>query len=529
MGLLTKIGQIFKRSNEKGEIHPWLVGTNTQSGKSVTLDSALTVSAIYAAIRVLAESFGSLPGKVYRELDTSGKEIAKDHWLYKLIHQRPNRYQDPFQFKEMGMTHLCTDGNFYCQKLFNGKGQVGELYPLNPKRVEPKFETDKNETLYYEVTVRDGGKVRMEQEDIFHVRGLTVMGAKGLSPIDLARETVGLALAEEEHGAKYFSNGVRPSGTLVHPGKLSKEAAERLQDEFKKKYSGAENAQKLMVLEEGLKFEAYLGLSNEQSQFIDSRKFQINEIARWFRLPPHMIGDLDKATFSNIEQQSLEFVTYTLMPWIIRWEQAIQFQLLADEPKIFAQFLADALLRGDTAARYGVYAVARQNGLMNIDEIREKENMNPLPDKLGQTYLEPLNMKELGSEPDPKQQGNQDGDAEPEPAAPSQPAQKKEEKSLDNFKKPLSDLVERYVSRRANSKESFDVTKKVSRESITNLVESLRGICHPTDPRNKLKARCITEAWLQEWEQEYGTSTGETLEVETERRTNTLIEYIKVI
>jgi HK97 family phage portal protein len=370
----------------------------SSSGVYVTSDSALGYSPVYACVRILAESIASLPLLLYRKLPGGGKERAQDHPLYFLLKDEPNQYQDSFQFREMLCGHLLLRGNAYARIV--AKGEVEALIPLNPDRM--KVSQNENGTILYTYRNQRGLEEKYTQREIFHLRGLSSDGLTGLSPIELLRDSIGLGLAAESYGSTFFSNNARPGGILKHPGKIDDVAAKRLKEDWQKAYSGTSNAHKTAILEEGMAWEQ-IGLTNADSQFLESRKFQVTDIARIFRVPPHMIGDLDKATFSNIEQQSLEFVMHSLRPWLVRWESAIKRLLLTTEEKktYFSEFLVDGLLRGDIKSRYDAYSVARNGGWLSVDEIREFENLNPLPDDQGKIYLEPLNMKEVGQE-DPK-------------------------------------------------------------------------------------------------------------------------------
>lgn len=367
----------------------------SSSGMYVSADSALTYSPVYACVRIISESIASLPLHLYKRLESGGKERDSSHPLYFLLHDEPNPYQDAGQFLEMMTGHVLLRGNAYARIVANT--EVEALIPLNPDRM--KVKQNENGTIVYSYRNQKGLEEKYTQREIFHLRGISSDGIQGLSPIDLMRNSIGLGLAAEEYGSTFFSNNAQPGGILKHPGKIDDIAAKRLKADWQKAHSGTGNAHKTAILEEGMTWEQ-LGLKNSDAQFLESRKFQVSDIARIFRVPPHMIGDLDKATFSNIEQQSLEFVMHTLRPWLIRWERAIKRLLLTTEEKktYFPEFLVDGLLRGDIKSRYDAYSVARNGGWLSVDEIREFENLNPLPDGAGAVYLEPLNMKEAGND-----------------------------------------------------------------------------------------------------------------------------------
>lgn len=323
-----------------------------------------------------------------------------------MLHDEPNLEMTSFIFRETLMTHLLLWGNAYSQIIRNGKGEVVALYPLMPDRM--KVDRDDNGRLYYEYTVYDaddvdgrkgtnkpGRTVRLQPTDILHIPGLGFDGLVGYSPIAMAKNAIGLAIATEEYGSKFFANGAAPSGVLEHPGTIKDPS--RVRESWQNTFGGSGNANKIAVLEEGMKYTP-ISISPEQAQFLETRKFQIDEIARIFRVPPHMIGDLEKSSFNNIEQQSLEFVKYTLDPWVSRWEQAMVRALLTPEEKkrYFFKFNVDGLLRGDYQSRMNGYATARQNGWMSANDIRELENLDRIPEEDGgDLYLINGNMTKL--------------------------------------------------------------------------------------------------------------------------------------
>ena len=357
------------------------------AGKRVNERSAMQMTAVYSCVRILAEAVAGLPLHLYRYKEDGGKEKALDHPLYLLLHDEPNPEMSSFVFRETLMTHLLLWGNAYAQIIRNGRGEVMALYPLMPDRMA--VDRDDKGQLYYEYTtsaddapISKGSIVRLKPSDVLHIPGLGFDGLVGYSPIAMAKNAIGLAIATEEYGSKFFANGAQPSGVLEHPGTIKD--PQRVRDSWMSQFGGSANSNKIAVLEEGLKYTP-ISISPEQAQFLETRKFQINEIARIFRVPPHMVGDLEKSSFSNIEQQSLEFVKYTLEPWLVRWEQSIQRILFsADEKKrYFVRFNVEGLLRGDYASRMNGYAVGRQNGWMSANDIRELENLDRIPAEEG--------------------------------------------------------------------------------------------------------------------------------------------------
>lgn len=360
----------------------------TTSGKPVNERTAMQTTAVYACVRILAEAVASLPLHVYEYQDDGGKKLVHDHPLYYLLHDEPNPEMTSFVFRETLMSHLLIWGNAYAQIIRDGAGRVLGLYPLLPDKMDAQ--RDDRGNIYYVYSrnsdenpmFKEYGDIRLKAEDVLHIPGLGFDGLIGYSPIAMAKNAVGMTLACEEYGASFFANGANPGGVLEHPGVLKDPS--KVRESWNSVYRGVNNAHKIAVLEEGMKYQQ-IGIPPEEAQFLETRKFQINEIARLYRIPPHMVGDLDKSSFSNIEQQSLEFVKYTLDPWVIRWEQSLQRSLLlpGEKGKYFIKLNVDGLLRGDYQSRMNGYAVGRQNGWFSANDIREMENMNPIPDEQG--------------------------------------------------------------------------------------------------------------------------------------------------
>lgn len=389
------------QNRTSGSSYSFFMGS-AASGKHVNERTSMQMTAVYSCVRILSEAVASLPLNVYRYTDIGGKEKAIDHTLYRLLHDEPNPEMSSFIFRETLMTHLLLWGNAYAQIIRNGKGEVVALYPLMPDRMT--VDRDRNGRLYYKYTksnddapTMENGSVYLDPSDVLHVPGLGFDGLVGYSPIAMAKNAIGLAIAAEEYGSKFYANGAAPSGVLEHPGTLKD--PERVRNSWNSTFGGSSNSHKVAVLEEGMKYTP-ISISPNEAQFLETRKFQINEIARIFRVPPHMVGDLEKSSFSNIEQQSLEFVKYTLDPWVIRWEQALYRSLLTEEEKkeLFFKFNVEGLLRGDYASRMNGYATARQNGWMSANDIRELEDLDRIPEELGgDLYLVNGNMLPLVS------------------------------------------------------------------------------------------------------------------------------------
>ena len=387
------------QNRTSGSAYSFFLGNST-AGKRVNERSAMQMTAVYSCVRILSEAVASLPVHVYRYNDSGGKEKALDHSLYFLLHDEPNPEMTSFAFRETLMTHLLLWGNAYAQIIRNGKGEIIGLYPLMPDRMT--VDRDDKGRLYYEYQLSSddahtmkGSTVILQPKDVLHIPGLGFDGLVGYSPIAMAKNAIGLAIAAEEYGSKFYANGAAPSGVLEHPGTLKDPS--KVRESWTQTFGGSSNANKVAVLEEGMKYTP-ISISPNEAQFLETRKFQINEIARIFRVPPHMVGDLEKSSFSNIEQQSLEFVKYTLDPWVSRWEQNMMRSLLAEEekPTYFIKFNVDGLLRGDYQSRMNGYAIGRQNGWMSANDIRELENLDRIPEEFGgDLYLINGNMTKL--------------------------------------------------------------------------------------------------------------------------------------
>lgn len=403
MGILERLGLKRQRGEPKnkyeGNDFSLLFGRTT-SGKTVNEWTALQTTAVYACVRILSETIASLPLHVYRYTE-GGKTKDTEHALYTLLHDEPNPDMTSFVFRETLMSHLLIWGNAYSQILRDRSGQVIGLYPLLPDQMSV-HRSEKGKLFYVynrdeedNPNFQEKGSIVLSQEEVLHIPGLGFDGLIGYSPIALAKNAVGMTLACEEYGASFFGNGANPGGVLEHPGILKDPA--KVRDSWNAVYQGTRNAHKVAVLEEGMSYKQ-IGIPPEEAQFLETRKFQINEIARLFRIPPHMVGDLEKSSFSNIEQQSLEFVKYTLDPWVVRFEQALKKSLLLPEEKKthFIKFNVDGLLRGDYQSRMNGYAIGRQNGWLSTNDIRKLEELNPIPsEEGGDLYLINGNMTKL--------------------------------------------------------------------------------------------------------------------------------------
>ncbi|QGT99509.1 Phage portal protein [Candidatus Syntrophocurvum alkaliphilum] len=375
------------KNNMFNNTYNFLFGS-TSSGKLVNERTAMQTTAVYACVRILAETLASLPLHTYKRTD-KGKEKALDHPLYYLLHDEPNPEMTSFVFRETLMGHLLLWGNAYSQIIRDGRGKITALYPLMPDNMSVN-RSDKGE-IYYSYK-KEGQEYLLRNYEVLHIPGLGFDGLVGYSPIAMAKNAIGMAIATEEYGAKFFNNGANPGGVLEHPAILKDPA--KVRDSWNSVYGGSGNAHKVAVLEEGMSFKP-IGIPPEQAQFLQTRKFQLNEIARIFRIPPHLIGDLERATFSNIENQSIEFVKYTLTPWLSRWEMVLNKALLSPNEKkdYFFKLNVEGLLRGDYKTRMEGYSIGIQNGFLSPNDVRELENMNTI--EHGDVYAVNGNMLKL--------------------------------------------------------------------------------------------------------------------------------------
>lgn len=377
-----------------------LLGTApTAAGISVTPHTALHLSTVWACVRLISESIASLPLHVYRRVDDKRRERVVGSPQHRLLHDEPNELMTSFVFREVLSSQLLLWGNAYAAILRNGAAAPTDLLPVPSSNVAVR--RSERIGLVYDFRMPDGKVYSLGQADVLHIPGLSPDGICGISPVQYAAQSIGLGLAAEQFGASFFGSGSMPSGVITLQGKLNKEQAQAFRDAWQSTYGGLSNAQRTAVLFEGAKWER-ITIPPNDAQFLETRKFQVSEIARWYRIPPHMVGDLDRATFANIEHQQLEFVIHTLRPWLVRFEQEFNRKLFPSSTEgrpsdLYAEFSVEGLLRGDIKSRSDYYVKGRQWGWLSANDIREKENMEPIDD--GDVYLTPLNMVPAGSAP----------------------------------------------------------------------------------------------------------------------------------
>ncbi|MEQ1964395.1 phage portal protein [Xenorhabdus khoisanae] len=360
---------------------------DTYTGRQVSPQLAMQLTAVFSCVRVLAESVGMLPCSLYEQRGR-GNQRAVEERLHKLLSVKPNNYMTPQEFWELLVACLCLRGNFYAYKV-KALGEVVELLPLDPGSVVAKLNNDWQPE--YQVTFPNGDTATLTQADIWHVRIFTLNGLTGLSPVAYARQAIGLGLATEEHGSRLFGNGAVTSGVLQTSESLTDEAFNRLKTDFEAQHQGLANAHKPLILEMGLKWQQ-ISLSAEDAQFLETRKFQLEEICRIFRVPLHMVQNTDRATFNNIENLGIGFINYSLVPYLTRIEQRINAGLVRShkQGRFYAKFNTGALLRGDMKSRFEAYATGINWGIYSPNECRELEELNPREG--GDIYLTPMNM-----------------------------------------------------------------------------------------------------------------------------------------
>lgn len=409
-------------------------GRPSLSGVTVTPESAMSTPAVLNAVTLISKTIASLPLVLLRARAGGGTEVAHEHPLHRLLALQPNPLMTSFEFRELLAVHLETWGNFFAAIETSRGGRITALWPLLPNQVTVYLAPDRRQIWYHWVPSQ-GEPTWFRADELLHVRGMSSNGYIGQSPIGVAREALGLTMAAEEMAAAFFGNDATPGGVLEHPAKLGDKAYERLKSQWKERHGGPRNKGRFAVFEEGMQWKS-IGMPLKDAQFIEHRKFQITEIARIFDLPPHKLKDLEKATFSNIEQQDTDFLVDSMGPRFVRIEQRLNTELLSSEELdrgyVF-KFRLQGRLRGDQAARGAWYALGRQWGWFSADDVRDLEDMNPLPDGKGKDYMTPLNMIMAGTAPPPK---------DPPPPAPKAPPPE----SDGDAEEDRQDLVARLVA-----------------------------------------------------------------------------------
>lgn len=388
-------------------------GGETDSGVVVNEANALTLSAYWNGVNIISAAIGFLPLVLYRRIG-QGRERAYTHPVYTLLHDRPNPYMDALVFRETLQAHLLTWGNGYAEIERNGAGGPKYLWPMAPNKVRPEVYDNGSKVQYIYTTPQNTTRT-IQFENVLHFKGLGFDGIKGYSVVGHARNSLAAAKAVEQYGARFFKNNATPPAILEHPKTLTDESEKHLRESWEKMHKGTENAGRIAILEEGMKLHQ-IGIPPEDAQYLSTRKFSITEVARWLNIPPHMIKDLEKATFSNIEHLGIEFIVWTLTPWMKRWEFETTYKLISKDQRrtFFAEFVPAALLRGDTKSRFEAYRISIYSGWMNRNEVRNFENMNSADGLDG--FLKPLNYEVVGApaaEPEPEPPAIEDNAGDP--------------------------------------------------------------------------------------------------------------------
>jgi len=379
-------------SNSPSWLVTALTGTPTAAGVTVNEGNALQISAVWACVKVISETIASLPLFVFRRSGGNDRQAMLDHPLHNLLHTEPNPQMTSMQFRETLQMHVLTWGNGYAAIERAGGLKPTALWPIDPSRVDIEINPDRR--LVYVVRVGDAPNQetqRFTQDEILHIRGPSPDGLKGYSVIRLARESMGLASAAEKYAAGIFGNSSTPRGVLEHPGSMEATSAAQFRKDWERLHKGPDNAHKTAILQQGMKFHP-MSMSPDDSQMLESRQFEVEEITRWFNVPPHKIQHLLRATFSNIDSQQVSFATDTIRPWLVRWEQEYQRKLFAGTPDTFAEHVLDAVLRGDPKSRAETLEIQSRNGIRSIDEWRALENLNALPGGVGAKHFVQLNL-----------------------------------------------------------------------------------------------------------------------------------------
>lgn len=399
MNLIQRAKLLFSNQYFEEYVRRFQAGEDMpgESGhSSIDAQTAMRYSAVFACCRVLGETFASMPAMEYRKKPNGDREATRDTAAFDILHNAPNDEMSPYNFKEACMMNANLGGNIVCEKLVNRFGDVVGLYPYQWQMVNIGRDKETRKLAY---TVMNGTTQKnLKREQVFHVPGISFDGIIGLSPIEYAASAIRLGVSYEQFGVNFYKKGVNSSGAFTFPNELGEEAFRRLKKDLQENYAGLRNTGTPMLLEGGGKFEQF-AMKPADAQLIENKRFQVEDIARIYRVPLHLIGDLTRSTNNNIEHQSLEFVMYTMLPWFKRWEENINMQLLSLAERragYYIEFKIDALLRGDAKSRAEAYAAGRQWGWLSVNDIRKLENMPAIAN--GDIYLQPSNMIEAGKE-----------------------------------------------------------------------------------------------------------------------------------
>jgi HK97 family phage portal protein len=421
MGLRTHIAKWLTTAKRATLAHPpaWLVdifsGSPASAGVRVTPRDALQYTPFWAAVRQISGTLASLPFKVYERLDGGGKRPRSEHRVYGLLHDRPNPYMDALTFVETRQAHALCYGNGYAEIQRDGAGRAIALWPLLPNKTRRKL--DAGGVPYYEVTLPTGGTVAIADENVLHIKGLGFDGYTGYDVVSFHREALGYGMAVKEYGARFFANDANPGGVYESPNPLTDKAYQRLKDAYEKAHRGLTNAHRIAILEEGTKWNA-VGVDPQKAQALEVQKWTVDDCARIFLMPPHKIASMEFSKYANVYELNIDFYISPMLYWFRKWESEVSYKLFGsgERGRLFAEILAEAMLRGNLEAQAAYFKAGREGGWLCADDIREKMNMNPLPDGKGQIFLQPLNFAEAGTAP-PAPQASPQPDGDPIRAA----------------------------------------------------------------------------------------------------------------
>lgn len=525
--------------------HRIMLGTRGTSGIYVDHNVAMTFGAVFAAVKVISESIGVLGMHRFNRQKDGGKERMDTHPATQVLNRQWNPLMVAQTGREVTTAHALLYGNGYSEIVLDAAGRLSQLWPLLPDRMLPQFVEGE---LVYRYLVRSGEYVDLRPDQVLHIKGLGFDGVGGYDVVTYMSRSIGQGIAAEQYAGAFFGNGAHLSGALFHPSNLSKDGKESLRQEFQSVYQGSSNAFRMAVFEEGMEWKQF-STTPEAAQMIQSRKFSVTDIARWFRVPPHMLADLEKATFSNIEQQALEFVTHTLLPWVTRWEQECDLKLIkpAEANVGFHKLNLSTLLRGDLKSRYESYKVGREWGWLSANDIREFEDMDPLAADIGEIYIVPLNYQRSealaeipGPEPEPSEPSPS---GEPPPALPD-PDGDEPIAEQAAARAVLSHVTARMQAREDHGmraiwgKEGFvDRAQRFFNRHLSVMAEDLRPVmalyavqqgAQEQDTRIDTLIREISGAWCEErfaaWMRGAKTSIRPTASQATAKLTGRLIE-----
>lgn len=481
-GLLSRIGSLFRPARRSEDRPGWWrplmeFGGTVRAGVPVNESTALNVSAVYACVRNISEDVAKLPLHLYSMDDVGNKSRARSHPLYRVLHDAPNPEMSSVDFRQCLTGHMLTWGNGYAEIEWSNNNKLMSLWPIHPRRVSVK--RDDSGAMYYEVRPVDGvGRTKqIRPKSMFHVKNFGPDGCVGYSPIKIAAESIGASLATDRFASSFFGNNAWPGFALEHPGTLEEEARRALRSSFEERHQGADNAFRPILLQDGMKLSRF-SVPPDEAQFLETRQFGVEEICRWYRMPPHKVQQLLRAHYNNIEHQAIEYVTDTLLPWLVRWENEISRKLIPDASELFAEHSIEGMLRGDSESRAKFYNQMFQIGAFSTNDILRLENRNSIgPDgdrRFVMTNLTPLdaaaNTMPAGDAPNGDTDEN---DPEsPDAAPPAETDDDNPTRNLppdvlrsvaDSFSVALADTVKRMLA-----KETTAITAAAKREADIN-------------------------------------------------------------